>query len=233
LAEITAALELIAATPLFAALDRADITAIAEHCHERRYARNEMLFARGDPGERIFVVREGQIRLAVATAEGKELNFQVAGPGDMFGEIAVLDGRPRSAEAVALTSAVCLTLERRDFQSLRAERPAITDAVIAFLCRRLREVSDKLEAIALYPLETRVARFLFAALRGREAGRGRMALELPYSQSELAALLGASRQKINAALGALEDANAIKRTSDRLFCDREILGRIAMLGEEG
>jgi len=234
LAEITTTLDLIAATPLFAGLDPADIAAVAEHCRERRYARGEMLFARGDPGERIFVVREGQIRLAVATAEGKELNFQVAGPGDMFGEIAVLDGRPRSAEAVALTSAVCLTLERRDFQSLRAERPAITDAVIAFLCRRLREVSDKLEAIALYPLETRVARFLFAALRGREAaGRGRMALELPYSQSELAALLGASRQKINAALGALEDANAIKRTSDRLFCDRQILARIAELGGDG
>jgi CRP/FNR family transcriptional regulator, cyclic AMP receptor protein len=232
LAEITAALDLIAAAPLFAGLDRADIAAIAEHCRERRYPKGEMLFARGDPGERIFVVREGQIRLAVATAEGKELNFQVAGPGDMFGEIAVLDGRPRSAEAVALTSAVCLTLERRDFQSLRADRPAITDAVVAYLCRRLREVSDKLEAIALYPLETRVARFLFAALRGREAGRGRMPLELPYSQSELAALLGASRQKINAALGALEDANAIKRTSDRLFCDREILARIAGLGEE-
>ena len=60
-----------------------------------------------------------------------------------------------------------------------------------------------------------------------------MPLELPYSQSELAALLGASRQKINAALGALEDANAIKRTSDRLFCDRQILARIAGLAEEG
>ena len=93
MAEITAAFDLIAATPLFAGLDRADIAAIAEHCRERRYAKGEMLFARGDPGERIFVVREGQIRLAVATAEGKELNFQVAGPGDMFGEIAVLDGR--------------------------------------------------------------------------------------------------------------------------------------------
>src|SRR5580698_1478805 len=139
LADILSNLDVIAAAPLFAGIDRADIAAISEQFRERRYSKGEMLFARGDAGERMFVVREGQIRLAVATAEGKELNFQVAGPGDMFGEIAVLDGRPRSAEAVALTGAVCLTLERRDFQILSADRPAITDAVIAYLCRRLRE----------------------------------------------------------------------------------------------
>jgi CRP-like cAMP-binding protein len=232
LADNTQAFDLIAATPLFAGLDPPDLQAIAEHCRERRFAKGEMLFARGDLGDGIYVVRQGRIRLAIATSEGKELSFQVAGPGDMFGEIAVLDGRPRSAEAVALTAAVCLALDRRDFQRLRAGRPAITEAVIAFLCRRLRDVSDKLETIALYPLETRVARFLAAALRGREEGRGRLALELQFSQGELALLLGASRQKINAALGALEAAGAIKRTQDRLFCDREHLIRLAEASED-
>ncbi len=190
-----------------------------------------MLFSRGDPGERIYVVREGNIRLAIATPEGRELSFQVAGPGDMFGEIAVLDGRPRSAEAVALSAAVCIGLEKRDFHRLRASRPGITEAALAFLCQRLRDVSDKLEGIALYPLEARLARFLVAALRGREPGKGRLALELPYSQSELALLIGASRPKINAALGALEAAQAIKRTQDRLFCDVALLTRIAGEGE--
>jgi CRP-like cAMP-binding protein len=218
---------LLAATPLFAPLAGADLEAVAAACRERRFAKGEMLFARGDPGERLFVVREGQVRLAVASAEGRELSFQVAGPGEMFGELAALDGRPRSAEAAALTSVVCLALEARDLHRLRAERPAITEAALAFLCRRLREVSERLEGLALHSLESRLARFLLAALRGRPAAKGRLALELPYSQSELAALIGASRQKINAALGALEAAGAIKRTQDRLFCDREALARIA------
>ncbi len=224
-------IELIAATPLFSNLAAADLAAIAEACQERRFAKGEMLFSRGDPGERIYVVREGNIRLAIATPEGRELSFQVAGPGDMFGEIAVLDGRPRSAEAVALSAAVCIGLEKRDFHRLRASRPGITEAALAFLCQRLRDVSDKLEGIALYPLEARLARFLVAALRGREPGKGRLALELPYSQSELALLIGASRPKINAALGALEAVQAIKRTQDRLFCDVALLTRIAGEGE--
>jgi CRP/FNR family cyclic AMP-dependent transcriptional regulator len=227
----TDTIELLASTPLFTGLGADDLAAIAEVCQERRFAKAEMLFSRGDPGDRVYIVREGRIRLAISTAEGRELSFQVAGPGDMFGEIAVLDGRPRSAEAVALVAAVGLTLEKRDFQRLRVNRPAITEAALAFLCRRLREVSDKLEDIALYPLEARLARFLVAALRGREPSKGRLALELPYSQSELALLIGASRPKLNAALGALEASQAIKRTQDRLFCDVARLTRIAEAAE--
>jgi CRP-like cAMP-binding protein len=224
-------IDLLASTPLFAGLGADELGLIAEACQERRFAKAEMLFSRGDPGERIYIVREGRVRLAIATSEGRELSFQVAGPGDMFGELAVLDGRPRSAEAVALTAAVCLALEKRDFQRLRASRRAITEAALAFLCRRLREVSDKLEGIALYPLEARLARFLVAALRGREPGKGRLALELPYSQGELALLIGASRPKLNAALGALEASQAIKRTQDRLFCDVALLTKIAEAAE--
>ena len=220
-------LELIAAAPLFAGLGAAELQEIAAALRERRFGKGEMLFARGDPGNRVYIVREGRVRLAIATPEGRELSFQVAGPGEMFGEIAVLDGLPRSAEAVALGPVHCLTLEKRDFQLLRERRPAITEAAIAFLCRRLREVSDKLEGVALYPLETRLARFLLASLKGREPTKGRIALELPFSQSELALLIGASRQKINAALGALEAAQAIKRTQDRLFCDAERLAKLA------
>ena len=222
-------LELIAETPLFAGLGAQDLEEIAAAVHERRFGKGELVFARGDPGDRIYIVREGRVRLSIATSEGRELSFQVAGPGEMFGEIAVLDGHPRSAEAVALGLATCLTLERRDFQLLRERRPAITEATIAFLCRRLREVSDKLEGVALYPLETRLARFLLASVGERDPAKSRVALELPFSQSELALLIGASRQKINAALGALEAAQAIRRTQDRLFCDRERLAKLADL----
>lgn len=219
--------DLLADAELFGALDPSDRVACAAKFREIRFGKGEMLFARGDPGAHLYIVSEGQIRLAVATSEGRELSFQIVGPGDLFGEIAVLDGQTRSAEATALIQSTVYGLERSDFHRLRATNPAISEAVIFFLCTRLRSVSDKLETIALYPLEVRLARFLLAALQGRKAPGGRrVPLELLYSQSELALLLGASRPKINAALGALESAGALGRTSDRLFCDPTKLAAI-------
>jgi CRP-like cAMP-binding protein len=219
---------LLAGAPLFGALAPEQLAACAETFREMRFAKGEMLFARGDPGTRLFVMSEGQVRLAIATSEGRELSFQVVGPGDLFGELALLDGRSRSAEATALAATIVFSLERSEFQKLRIANPAITDAVIAFLCQRLRDVSDKLETIALYPLDIRLARFLLLALKGRPETAGRRTpLELHFSQGELALLLGASRPKINAALATLEEAGALGRTSDRLFCDRAKLAALA------
>jgi CRP/FNR family cyclic AMP-dependent transcriptional regulator len=220
--------DLLAGTELFRNLPPDDLAACAACCREVRFAKSAMLFARGDPGAHLYLVAEGKVRLAIATSEGRELSFQIATTGDLFGEIAALDGWPRSAEATALTPVTAYSLERNDFWQLRAARPAISDAVISLLCRRLRDVSDKLEIVALYPLDARLARFLVTALGNRQAHPGRrLPLELGFSQSELALLLGASRPKINTALRALEDAGAIRRTSDRLFCDPTKLAVLA------
>lgn len=221
-------IELLAGTDLFRTLDPADLAACAARFHEAQFAKGELLFSRGDPGTHLYLVSEGQVRLAIATSEGRELSFAIAGPGALFGEIAVLDGWPRSAEATALARTVAYTLDRGEFHRLRSAHPALSDVVIGFLCRRLRDVSDKLETVALYPMEVRLARFLLAALGERQAAPGkRVPLELHFSQSELALLLGASRPKINAAFGTLESAGAIGRTADRLFCDRDKLAAIA------
>jgi CRP/FNR family cyclic AMP-dependent transcriptional regulator len=226
------AIELLTNCRLFGRLGEDDRAACAQKFREVRFAKGEMLFSRGDPGTHLYIISEGQIRLTVATLEGRELSFQIAGAGDLFGEIALLDGHVRSAEATALAPTVAYSLERGDFLRLQLTRPEISIQVIAFLCQRLRDVSDKLETIALYPLETRLARFLIAAMRGMPDVVGRRTpLELRFSQGELALLLGASRPKINAALAALEGAGAIGRTSDRLFCDRAKLAEIAQLGE--
>jgi CRP/FNR family cyclic AMP-dependent transcriptional regulator len=218
---------LLSRAPLFETFAPDALAVCAEKFREVRFAKDEMLFARGDPGTRLYIVSEGQIRLAIATSEGRELSFQIVGPGELFGEIALLDGQRRSAGATALAATTAFSLDHNAFNRLRAAHPAISDAVIKYLCRRLREVSDKLETIALYPLENRLARFLLTVLQGRPDPVGRRTpLELRYSQGELAMLLGASRPKLNAALGALERAGAIGRTSDRLFCDRVKLAQI-------
>jgi CRP/FNR family cyclic AMP-dependent transcriptional regulator len=213
---------------IFKHLAADDLASCAARFHEVRFRKGQILFGRGDAGTQLYLVAEGQVRLAIATSEGRELSFQIATAGDLIGEIAVLDGGPRSAEATALMPVTAYALERNALRELWSAHPGISSAVISFLCWRLRDASDRLEAIALYPMEVRLARFLLVALGGRQAPPGRrVPLELGFTQGELALLLGASRPKINLALGVLESAGAIGRTSDRLFCDPEKLAVIA------
>jgi CRP/FNR family transcriptional regulator, cyclic AMP receptor protein len=219
---------LLAATDLFAGLAAEELEACAAAFREQRYERGEMIFARGDPGTHLYIVADGRVRLAVASEEGRELSFRHAVAGDLFGEIAALDASPRSADATALTPVRIYSLDRNTFRELWATRPAISSGVIACLCRRLRDTSTQLESIALHSMEVRLARFFLFALNNRQAAQGkRVPLDLGFSQGELAQLLGASRPKVNAALGVLENAGAITRTLDRFFCDPAKLSQIA------
>jgi CRP/FNR family transcriptional regulator, cyclic AMP receptor protein len=219
---------LLSRTDLFGGLALDDLQACAANFREARFVKGEVLFARGEPGTHLYLVVDGRVRLAIATEGGRELSFRHAVSGDLFGEIAALDGGPRSAEATAVTRVIAYALERNIFRDLWSTRPAISARVIVFLCRRLRETSDQLEAVALYPIEVRLARVLLCMLGTRNASSGpRASLELGFSQSELAQLVGASRPKVNAALGMLETAGAVKRTLDRLFCDPVKLAELA------
>ena len=219
---------LLSRTDLFSSLGSEDLAECASIFREARFEKGAMIFARGDPGTHLYLVREGRVRLAITSEEGRELSFRHAAPGELFGEIAALDGSPRTADATALTPVAAHALERGAFCKLWSARPGISAAIIAFLCRRLRETTSQLGAIALYPLEVRVARFLLLAIGNRQPAPGkRLPLELGFSQGELAQLLGASRPKVNTALGTLEAAGAIKRTLDRLFCDASRLAEIA------
>jgi CRP-like cAMP-binding protein len=223
---------LVAGAPMFKDLSASEQQDCAARFREAKFAKGQLIFGRGDPGTHLYIVADGQVRIAIATAEGRELSFQIATAGDLMGEIAVLDGGPRSAEATALTAVRIFSLERNALRELWQAYPALSHAIISFLCWRIRDASDRFEGVALYPMEARLARFLLVALGEREAPPGRrVPLELGFSQGELAMLLGASRPKVNAALGLLEEAGAIGRTSDRLFCDPAKLSQIAQRSE--
>ena len=225
---------LLAGADLFKDLGADDQAVCAAKMRELRFEKGQILFGQGDVGTRLYLMAKGQVRLAIASKSQRGLSFQIAVAGDLIGEIAILDGGPRSATATALTPVTAYALERSAFQELWSARPAIANAIIGFLCRRLRKASDRLEAMALYPMEVRVARFLLAALGDdRQAPPGRrVPLELGFSQGELALLLGASRPKVNAALGALENAGAIRRTSDRIFCEPAKLALAAQKNDD-
>jgi CRP-like cAMP-binding protein len=224
-----ATLEMLAKTALFGALEDADRRAVAQEMRDTTFDAGQVVFARGDPGRDLYLVSQGRVRLSVLTSEGRELSFAHAEPGQIFGEIAVLDGGARTADATAVTKVAALTLSKAAFMRLIEARPVLREAVIKFLCSRVREADHQLEGIALYPIEVRLARFFLAAARqkGPLEPESKIVIDLPISQSELALLIGASRPKVNAALALLEDGGAIERSEGRFTCDVDELENIA------
>jgi len=222
---------MLADTALFGPLSEDDRRAVAQELRESVWDQGQVVFSRGDDGRDIYLVTAGRVRLSILTSEGRELSFAHAEAGQVFGEIAVLDGGQRTADATAVTKVQALTLSKPALGKLLESRPAMREAVIRFLCKRVREADQQLEGIALYPIEARLARFFLAAVR-QKAGAdadGAIVLDLPISQSELALLIGASRPKVNAALAMLEDQGAIDRTGAKFTCHTEQLEEIAGL----
>ena len=224
-----ALLDMLGRTALFGALDEAERKAVAQEMRESTFDGGQAIFARGDPGRDIYLVTSGRVRLSVLTSEGRELSFAHAEPGQIFGEIAVLDGGVRTADATAVTKVAAQTLSKGALARLIEQRNIVREAVIKFLCKRVREADHQLEGIALYPIEVRLARFFLAAARQKSDFKpgAKVVLDLPISQSELALLIGASRPKVNAALSMLEDGGAIERKDSRFTCDIDELEDIA------
>lgn len=195
-----------------------------------RYAAGETLFTQGEPGDFLLIVEEGRVKLSILSEEGRELTVRHATRGHVLGEIAALDGGVRTASAAAIGPVLAMRLGRADLRDLMARFPSFGERMVLWLCARLRGTTAQLESIALHQLEVRLARFLLFALQGRRAEAGRrVPLDLGFSQGELALFVGGSRSKVNGALAALEEAGAIKRTQDRLFCDPDRLARIAQV----
>ena len=211
---------LLSKTELFKGLAGDDFEACVACFREAKFKKGQALFVRGERATGLYLVAEGRVRLAISTEDGRELSFRHATAGELLGEIAALDGGTRSADATALTAVTTYRLDKEDFRKLWTARSVLSERLVSFLCGRLRDTSGQLESIALHPMHVRLARFFLIAIGDRKPAPGkRLPLDIGMSQGELALLLGASRPKINEALGKLEDAGAIGRTLDRIFCD--------------
>jgi CRP-like cAMP-binding protein len=225
---------LLGRTDLFRSLSEVDRGAVAAQMREATYAPGQLIFGRGDPGEEMHLVVEGRVRLSVLSAEGRVLSFNHAGRGDIFGEIATLDGQARTADATALTRVTTAMLSRSSLKRLMEVKPQLAQAMVALLCRRLRTTSEQVEAIALHSTQVRLARFLLAAtaMKGEgDANRRPAVLDIEMSQTELGLLLGASRSKINEALAALEKLGAVHHTAGHFECHVDALRAVAQ-GDE-
>jgi CRP/FNR family transcriptional regulator, cyclic AMP receptor protein len=176
--------------PLFAGLGADVIEHVAKLCVPRRVDANAVLFSKGDEGDALYAVRRGQIRIGIGTEDGKRLTLATLGTGDVFGEIALLDGQPRTADAVAAETSELFMVRRRDFVELLRGNGAIALRVIEMLCGRLRSSNDRMEEAVLMPLDVRLARRI-AALAA-DFGN-----ELEISQEQLAVMVGSTRETVN------------------------------------
>lgn len=215
--------------PIFEELGTDACAALAGAAIPRSWPAGTVLFQRGDPGDHMVAISDGRIKLSLITAAGKELALRHAEPGSILGEMALLDGQPRSADAVAVVASRGFLVMRRDFDRLLDTYPDCARGAIRYLCRRLRETTDQMESIALFELDARLARFFLATLRQIHGDDlpDEARLAVPLSQGEIAAVLGASRPKINRAIASLEEQGAIARNGAAIDCDIERLQDLA------
>ena len=226
-------LAVLTGSPLFHGASPEALAAVASAATTAHWRSGTVIFQTGDQSDFLAVVTAGRIRLSIITAAGRELVLRHAVAGDVLGEMGVLDHQTRSADATAAAATEAITIQRRVLDHCMVQHPDLAAAIIRYLTRRLRETTYQLESVALYSLSGRLARYLLAVLRHRHGDGlpGRASLTLDVSQGEIAAILGASRPKLNRAFSDLEEQNAISRADKTVTCDTALLQEIADAGE--
>jgi CRP/FNR family cyclic AMP-dependent transcriptional regulator len=213
---------------LFEGCDDNVLEAVARQLRRRRFRRSEVIFHQGDPGDALHVVASGAVKIVLPSTEGEEAIIATLRPGDFFGELAILDGAPRSATAVALESCETLELPRATFHDLLDHDPALRDALLAGLAHELRRLTSHVEELHFLDLAGRLAMRLYRLARETDEDADVVRLDWPYTQSDLASMIGGTRQSVNKLLsGLVDDGLVIIERDTLIITDVEALGRQA------
>ncbi len=202
--------DVLAATPIFAPLGRDELESLADLASERRVLKDEAVVRRGDTDASLLVLVHGRLRAGAVSAEGREVTLGLIEPGAVLGEIALLDGQPRSLDVTAMTDSLLLVVERRGFLPFLRARPDLMLRLMTLLCDRLRRSSSAFEGVALFPLAARLARLLLELSRSHGvpvAGGVRLGLKL--SQRDMSAQVAATRERVNKQLRQWHDAGLL------------------------
>jgi CRP-like cAMP-binding protein len=196
----------VASSGLFQGLDRRALDALVAEAHERRFDKGESLFHEGDPADAFLIITAGSVKVFVTSERGTEMVLATLRPPEALGEVSLLDGGPRSASASALEPTTVLAVARSTLLVLIERERAVAEALLRASARLLRRLTGKAADLVFLDLEGRVAKLLvdMASERGvrRETG---VVLDLGVTQSDLAAMVGGSRQSVNQILHALSD----------------------------
>jgi CRP/FNR family cyclic AMP-dependent transcriptional regulator len=176
--------------PMFADLGADELQRISRLCQTRQLGAGEMLFRKGDSGDALYGIRRGQIRIQTGASDGSRLTLNFLGPGELFGEVAVLDGQSRTADAAAGEASELFVLRREDLLGFLEREPRVAIKLIMLLCRRIRWISERMEESVVQPLPVRLARRLCALASD-------FGSELHISQEQLGVFVGAARESVN------------------------------------
>lgn len=213
----------------FADLADAELDALLAISTTRRLRAREVLFHKGTAGSDLFVIMRGRLKVATGSERGKELVFRIMDPGEVIGEIALLDGHRRSATITALEPVELLVIHRRELLDFLRHQPEVAIKLLGFVAARLRSLSELLEATTFLNVPSRLARKLLALAHayGRRGPAGHH-IELGLSQQDLGEMVGTSRESVNKQMRAWTEAGVLSMDRHRItLYKQEVLQRLA------
>jgi len=220
----------LATVPFFAGLEPFALEHVAAGMRGRRFRRGEVIFHVGDPGDALFIIMSGEVKISLPSEDGDEAILTRLHQGDVFGELALLDGAPRSATATALGPVETVVLPRDRFRELIADEPAVRDALLASLAAELRRLTLHVEELHFLDIAGRLAACLvrLASDGGTVVGAGEIRLRTSLTQGDLAAMVGSTRQSVNKLLGQFTADGYVRMERDGIVVtDLEGLSRAA------
>ena len=191
--------------PLFADLSEADLTRFGEVTREREYPKNSVILFEDDPGDALYIVATGQVKVVLIGEDGREVILSVLGDGDFFGEMSLIDDEPRSAHVIAMRDSHLLVLRRDDFQSQLEQHPKVALELLRVLVQRLRRADEKIGGLVLLDVNGRVAQLLLDL--AEESGGPKITRKLTHQT--IAQMIGSSRETVSRAMRELVDRGLI------------------------
>jgi CRP/FNR family transcriptional regulator, cyclic AMP receptor protein len=216
---------------LFSKLSAKHIDRLANCIVGKSVPRATSIFVKGDPGSSLFAVFKGAVKITVPSVDGHDAMLNLIGKGEIFGEMALLDGQPRSADAVAITDCELFVIERRDFLPLMREEPDIALKLIEILCARLRQTTEQAENLMFLHLPGRLAKALLRLCKGDERACER---KVVVTQKDLGNIIGMSRESTNRQLRIWEEHKWVRlERGGIVILSATALARIAESDAEG
>jgi CRP-like cAMP-binding protein len=198
--------DFLASIPIFRGLDRDELAKFGELVRERSYPKGSVILFQDDPGDSLFVLRKGRVKVVLIGEDGREVILGVLDPGAHFGELALIDDQPRSAHVIAMEDAQLLILRREDFRRRVDANPSVAWALLQELSRRLRKADEKIGGLVLLDVPGRIARLLVDL--STESGSPTIGKVLTHQT--IAQMIGASRETVSRAMKEFQDAGLIK-----------------------
>lgn len=212
--------DFLATVPLFRSLAPAEVTVFAGLAREKSYPKGSVILFEDDPGDSLFVVRAGRVKVVLVAEDGREVILGILGVGEHFGELSLIDDQPRSAHVVAMEESTLLVLRREDFRRRVEQNPAVAWALLLELSRRLRRADEKIGSLVLLDVPGRIARMILDAA----AEGGSDLIDKPLTHQTIAHVIGASRETVSRAMREFVEAGWINTDKRRIrITDRAAL----------